>query len=303
MRKRTRIFLLLSVTIAILDGVFVLMNNAFTTDALHENLHTEGRRLHSSFDTLLAQTYTNMLTMATFISHDKEVQSLFLAGKKAVEIEGGGAGGPRADAVRKRLFDQVGPNWKEVQKDLQVRQLHFHLGPGSTSFLRVHRPDKFGDNMDNVRFTIVDTNAEQQPRVGFETGRVYSGLRGVVPVSTWDPDVDKMVHVGALEVGTSFSVMLDILDQRNDVGAGIFLTMDHVTKAMWPDFVKQRFGVALDGCDCVLEASTRDGIDNILNKMFEEGIRIQNHGTEIIHLDDTSSVRLETCSNLKEKYL
>ena len=30
-----------------------------------------------------------------------------------------------------------------------ARQLHFHLGPGSLSFLPIHRPNKFGDRLNN----------------------------------------------------------------------------------------------------------------------------------------------------------
>ncbi|MCK4962890.1 MAG: PAS domain-containing protein, partial [Anaerolineales bacterium] len=179
------------------------------------------------------------------------------------------------------------PNWLEVQKDFQLRQLHFHLGPGSTSFLRVHRPDKFGDNMDDVRFTIVDTNARQSSRTGFETGRVYSGLRAVVPVSAWDSDEGKTVHVGALEVGASFDVILKIIDEQYDLGSGVFLTMDHVTSTMWPDFVKQRFNNGMDQCDCVIEASSRDGIVDIVHQVQGDGVHARKIGTEMVRVEDT----------------
>ena len=287
MKKQIRIFLVLSLTIGIIISVFVLMNNTFTQTALHENLQQEGQHLRNSFDSLLAKNYNNMLAMATFISHDSEVQSLFLAGKKAVEAEGGGAGGPIAATVRKDLLDKVGPSWLEVQKDFQLRQLHFHLGPGSTSFLRVHRPDKFGDNMDDVRFTVVDTNAKQSSHTGFETGRVYSGLRAVIPVSAWDSDEGKTVHVGVLEVGTSFDAILKIIDKRYDLGSGILLTMDHVTSAMWPDFVKQRFNNGMDQCDCVIEASSRDGIVDIVHQVQGDGVHARKIGTEIVRVEDT----------------
>lgn len=42
----------------------------------------------------------------------------------------------------------------EYMKTLGVRQLHFHL-PGVVSFLRFHRPEKFGDSLVDVRESIV----------------------------------------------------------------------------------------------------------------------------------------------------
>jgi len=36
--------------------------------------------------------------------------------------------------------------------------------------------------MDDVRHIIAAVNKDGQPRTGFETGRIYSGVRGVVAV-------------------------------------------------------------------------------------------------------------------------
>ncbi len=81
---KSHTFVFLSLFIALSDGLFITMNSIFMTDTLHETFDLEGQQLHSSFDTLLSQTYTNMLVMATFISNDEQVKSLFFQAKKAV---------------------------------------------------------------------------------------------------------------------------------------------------------------------------------------------------------------------------
>ncbi len=286
MNNKTRIFLVLSIVIALVDGLFIYMNSVFMDEALHKSQQQEGQRLHESFDTLLAQNYVNMLSMATFIANDEEVQALFLAGKKAVKMEGGGAGGVKASVARENLLKKIGPGWKDLQKKFHVRQLHFHLGPGSTSFLRVHRPEKFGDNMDDVRFTVVDTNAEQTAKMGFETGRVYSGLRGVVPVFAWDPEMGQRVHVGALEVGTSFKMILDILDQRYDTGVGVILSREHIESAMWPDFIQQRFSEDLRKCSCIIEASSRNDFPDLIQYSPFSGMNAQGITSKQVDIND-----------------
>lgn len=282
MTNRTRIFVLLSLVIALSDGLFVLINNSFSDKAFKATLVEEGKNLHSNFETLLSQTYENLLIMATYIANDEQVQTRFLAGKKAVEAEGGGPGKAEAAAARQSLYDVVGETWGAVQKQFHARQLHFHLGPGSTSFLRVHRPDKFGDNMDNVRFTIVDTNTEKTPRVGFETGRVYSGLRGVVPVTAWDSEKNQRVHVGALEAGTSFDSILNIMSENAHVGGGVLLTRKHITSAMWPDFIKKRFGEDFKICECGIEAHTSNDFMSILQNGLTQSVTFQTDGTDIV---------------------
>lgn len=287
-RRSGKLFILVSVFIALIDLTFVYMNHHFSERAFRQSMQEEGENLHLNFQTLLSQTYSNMLTIATFVASDELVQQVFLKGQRAVAREGGGAGGEDAARYRSELYGLVGSKWNEVQKKFSARQLHFHLGPGSTSFLRVHRPEKFGDNMDDVRFTIVDTNREKTPRTGFETGRVYSGLRGVVPVTAFDAQLQAPVHVGALEVGTSFNVILKILHETSNYSAGVLLTREHVAGAMWPEALARRFGDQGLNCECVIEAASNEGFSEIIAAGRAKDIRFRDGGHELLTVGEHS---------------
>ena len=256
-KHRNRIFVLLSLVILLLDTVFVAVNYHFAHRTLVDDITAETTTLHAAFRTALRDSQSSLLLIASVFANDESVQQLFLAAKQAVQAEGGGSGGERAAAVRAELQALVGPRWTQAMDRLGARQLHFHLGPGSLSFLRVHRPDKFGDRMDDVRFTVVDVNADHQPVTGFETGRVYSGLRGVVPVSAWDPRQGRRVHVGALEAGVSFANVVENLHRVTGVEATILLTREHVGSAMWPELITARFGTDRDDSGLVVETSSR----------------------------------------------
>ncbi|OOV86818.1 cache domain-containing protein [Oceanospirillum linum] len=230
-----------------------------TEETFYLSLERDSEVLEKSFNGLLERTYKNMEMIATFISSHHDVQQLFYKGMLAVQAEGGGAGAESAAFYRHALYDAVAPGWKKIQQRFDARQLHFHLAPGSLSFLRVHRPEKYGDRMDDIRHTVVDVNASLEPALGFETGRVYSGLRGVVPVFSEDSETQQQVHVGALEVGTSFNTVLKIFDETQNVGAGILLRRDHIAATMWPEYIGERFGDVIHSCDCYLEAESRKG--------------------------------------------
>lgn len=286
--KSSRLFLYVSVCVALIDIFFVGMNYHFSKRSFEQNMEAESESLYLNYQTLLSQTYSNLLTIATFVASDPQVQHLFNEGHKAVAIEGGGAGGVEAQKYRTALFDLVGEKWRAVQDKFSARQLHFHLGPGSTSFLRVHKPEKFGDNMDDVRFTIVDTNKMAEPVIGFETGRVYSGLRGVVPITAVDSTSGERVHVGALEVGTSFDVILGILHETSNYSAGVLLTKQHVKEAMWPEALDRKFGDQNTDCGCVIEASSDDSFKNIIASGRAQGIRFRDGGHEIVKVGESS---------------
>ncbi|WP_417594030.1 diguanylate cyclase [Oceanospirillum sp.] len=254
-----RILILASVLLAFVAIIGVYYSIKATEETFYLSLERDSEVLEKSFNSLLERTYKNMEMIATFVSNNHDVQQLFYKGMLAVQAEGGGAGAESAAFYRHALYDAVAPSWKKIQQRFDARQLHFHLAPGSLSFLRVHRPEKYGDRMDNIRHTVVDVNASLEPVLGFETGRVYSGLRGVVPVFSEDSETQQQVHVGALEVGTSFNTVLKIFDETQNVGAGILLRRDHITATMWPEYIEERFGDVIHSCGCYLEAESRKG--------------------------------------------
>jgi len=285
--RRRQAFLILSAVLILIDGTFVVTNWRALDRELTQRLDGEAQKLRASLDTIVDQTYTNLLTMATFVANDDRVSRLFLEGARAVAAEGGGAGRERAAAIRSQLYDALRDNWLEVQRRFAARQLHFHLGPGSTSFLRVHRPKRFGDNMDEVRYTIVDTNREHTPRSGFETGRVYSGLRGVVPVFSRDPESGDRVHVGALEAGTSFEQAIDTVRKNYAVDVAVLLTEAHVRRNMWPEAVDREFRIVMESCRCVVEATTNPAVDRVVEAAALENLRISGRTRGIVEIADT----------------
>lgn len=285
MKPSRVIFFVLTLSIALLDTAFVVINQRALNAELKQQVQAQADQLRAALSTILDQTYSNLLMVATFVANDEQVQSLFLEGARAVVAEGGGAGGTGAAIAREALYRELADNWLEVQRQFSTRQLHFHLGPGSTSFLRVHRPERFGDNMDSVRFTIVDTIAEGVPQAGFETGRVYSGLRGVVPVQAKDPRTGESVLAGALEAGTAFDAVLDILKRNYSVEASVLLTQAHIEANMWPEAIDRRFTVSMPVCECVVEAATSDNIAGLVSSVAAAGLRLSEVDVRIVDHD------------------
>jgi methyl-accepting chemotaxis protein len=105
------------------------------------------------------------------------------------------------------------------QNDALV-QMQFHIAP-ATSFLRVHAPQKFGDDLTAIRRTVVEVNNTQKPLAGLENGVEGLGIRGVVPV------FHNSKHIGSVEVGTSFGKpFLDQFKQTANVDSAFLLKKD-----------------------------------------------------------------------------
>jgi diguanylate cyclase (GGDEF)-like protein len=279
--------LIISLLILLLDIVFVGLNYSSSKKALIQNLSKRARDHRNEFGIMLEMTYTNMMQMAQFISNDQDLNQLFLQGKKAVEAQRD-SGDIRAQEIRHALLKQVKPAWDKLTADFNVRQLHYHLGPGSLSFLRVHAPEKYGDRMDEIRHTIVDTNAEKKARTGFETGRIYGGLRAVTPIWTEDHESGRETFVGSLEVGTSFDLILPMFEDFYSVNTAVLLTREHIENRMWPEFVEKYFGDNPDMeyyLESVSSADTRRDLIRVLKQLgISSQFVARNAG--ILELDD-----------------
>lgn len=269
-RNARKSLLLISVFILVVDVAFVALNYHSSRNALLNTLSKRAQDHQNEFGIMLEMTYANMMQMAQFISNDYELNQLFLQGKKAIEAGDTPSDVEQAQRVRQQLLEKVKPAWDKLTDEFNVRQLHYHLGPGSLSFLRVHAPDKYGDRMDDLRHTIVDTNTEKTPHTGFETGRIYGGLRAVTPVWTIDSASGENTHVGALEVGTSFDKILPMFERFYSVNTVVLLTQEHIENRMWPEFVSKFFSDNPDMQYYLESASspeTRHNITRILKQI------------------------------------
>jgi diguanylate cyclase (GGDEF)-like protein len=100
------------------------------------------------------------------------------------------------DRARQQLFNKLNPVYQRLKK-LNIRQFHFHL-PDNTSFLRFHKPSRYGDDLTDIRYSIKTVNARLRPLWGFEEGRIKNGFRYVFPV------IDNGQHLGSVEISMSF---------------------------------------------------------------------------------------------------
>ncbi|OPX56272.1 diguanylate cyclase (GGDEF) domain-containing protein [Oceanospirillum multiglobuliferum] len=256
------IFLLVSIFILMLDVIFVSVNYWQDRTNLQQALQAEGERLHSAFEIAEKMTLSNMSQLATFVANNSDVRDIFSKAVYAIKEENKAYDSDHVNQLRQELYGIVSPSWKKMTQEYYVRQLHFHIGPGSTSFLRVHKAGKFGDNMDDLRHIIVDVNEDGIPRTGFELGRVYSGLRGVVPV--FDTN---MQQIGALEAGTSYKATIQLLSNLLGTNIAILLKENRVEQATW-----SRPEEALKAaCDCFVEATSSDSLEYLLNTNIDFG--------------------------------
>ncbi len=110
------------------------------------------------------------------------------------------AGAATRDRLRAELHARLDDLYTRLQEK-GFRQLHFHL-PEAVSFLRFHRPGRYGDSLWDVRAGLRKVNETRAPVRGFEEGRVFNGFRYIFPL------FHDGAFVGSVETSYSFRSFL-----------------------------------------------------------------------------------------------
>ncbi|MEA1920517.1 MAG: diguanylate cyclase [Campylobacterota bacterium] len=162
-----------------------------------KNLHAYKKNSHKELQLQLQSILFSYTLLAEHLySHVDEPGVYFLinqaAKSKDAKVQGD---------LRDHLYHKLLPLYKKLQEQ-HIRQLHFHL-PGAISFLRFHRPNKFGDSLLDIRPSIAKINQDYQERSGFEEGRIFNGFRHLYPIFFEDK------FVGSFEIAFSFAGLKD----------------------------------------------------------------------------------------------
>jgi methyl-accepting chemotaxis protein len=125
---------------------------------------------------------------------------------------------------RDALMRLFGPGFATMKSEYGVDQFQFHTPP-AMSYLRVHQPKKFGDDLSGFRKTVVAANTEKKTIVGLEGGVAGLGIRGVVPIMAAGK------HVGSVEFGLTFGQgFFDEFKRTRGVDIAFHLANDNAFK-------------------------------------------------------------------------
>ncbi|MBN3493795.1 diguanylate cyclase [Vibrio neptunius] len=185
--------------------VLLLHLNIISFTVLYSEYHDQKKLLLENYSILMQSNVEASLDIfkkfSTYvyhqISHDAQIMALF---KEALEYPG-----PVRDTNRKKIYQRLKPSY-DLLKEHHFRQLHFYFANGD-SFLRVQKPEKYGDYLFTVRDSVSLANTQQLFK-GFEEGKMFNGYRFIYPLHY------KQQHIGSLEASLSMGSILDLLFER-----------------------------------------------------------------------------------------
>ncbi len=155
--------------------------------------------MQSIVQTALSDAENKALARAELISDLPHVQQLFAAQDRA------------------GLMTELGRMFTNQKNRHGVDQAQFHLAPAQ-SFLRLHDPSKFGDDLTTTRPMVVALNRDKVPLKSAAIAANGPGIFGGTPV--FDATGK---HLGSFEVGIAFGPLLASLKSAYNFDLGVFI--------------------------------------------------------------------------------
>jgi methyl-accepting chemotaxis protein len=161
-------------------AIVILLGTLWIVNSLIDKADRRELRGHcDALRTLLQQEARQATVMSALVASMPAVQQAMMSRDRAA------------------LMNLFGNGLDDLKTGYGVEQFQFHVAP-ATSFLRVHLPAKFGDDLSGFRQTVVEANATNKAVFGLEGGVAGLGIRGVAPIDLAGK------QLGTVEFGLSF---------------------------------------------------------------------------------------------------
>lgn len=239
-KKTLAVFVCFTLIIVLAESAFVALNYLEQKHLFEKHLQEKIAQIRSSFKQQIQADRQQVSKLAAYVAGLPEIKDLFFQGRQAVETEGGGAGGATAAKVRARLL-KVSQSIRDLlAQGFGFLRMHYHLPGKSTSFLRVHKAEKYGDLLVPFRQLLVDAHEKKTLMSGLEIGRSDFSVRGVAPVFAYDPWLEGEVYVGSLEFATSLQQTIANVAANQGVDIALLLEIDQLKHMLWPEEMAQK---------------------------------------------------------------
>lgn len=201
--------------------LFLLLNSLFM-EMLFSDRHEQGIKSQEDLILLAKQSveqgYKKSATLIfnNIINRSEFQESLYKANTASAQEQ---------HQLRETVYKKLLPVYESMES-FRLKQLHFHLN-NNDSFLRFHRPLKFGDNLTQVRPTVAFVNRSGQAISGFEEGRIFNGYRFVFPVF-WHSK-----PAGSVETSVSMGTILADMSSELRMRVGFIIRRDIVEEKVF----------------------------------------------------------------------
>ncbi|RXJ67335.1 hypothetical protein CRV08_10430 [Halarcobacter ebronensis] len=123
---------------------------------------------------------------------------------------------------RDALYKLVKDDYEDMIKSNSFLKIVTFRLPDGSAFLRVHKPEMYGDSLNTKRKIIIDTITTQKRQFGFELGKLRMTHRVVTPIFYND------TFIGVVEIGIEPEYIIEKMNNLFDIKSSLFVKDDNL---------------------------------------------------------------------------
>ncbi len=151
-------------------------------------------------------------------------------------------------SLRNNLYTKLKKRYKRL-KNMGILQFHIHLA-NNVSFLRMHKPEKFGDDLSSFRDSVRVTNETKKPQSGFEIGRFNHGFRFIYPL------FNKEKHVGSIEISFSSDKLISSIADNFILHTHFLLSKKEAESMLRKEIADTEYETSIESPEFLLQTSS-----------------------------------------------
>jgi PAS domain S-box-containing protein len=208
MNERSKTITLIGLILLFLSGVYLFQGYRHHINLIEQVIKITEDKFNSAIDS--TQEFS-------FALYSIRINNLLTGDPGIVEAF--------ANHDRDKLHQKTLSKYEALRAENKFFQvMHFHL-PDGTTFLRMHNPDFWGDDLTEIRPIVAAVHRDKKALTGYEIGRHGPFYRIVQPVFY------NGEYIGALEFGIQTRQLLDVLEKKVDAPVTSFFRNDFIQKA------------------------------------------------------------------------
>ncbi len=152
------------------------------------------------------------------ITHSPEVLELLYQAKHTKESD-------KLASIRNKFYSKLEPFYRQLMKNGVIITL-FSFEDNHT-FLRLHKPGKFGDDLSKVRYSFTYVNKYKKPIRGFEQGKISHAFRNIFPIFYKDE------YLGSVDIAFSSESLQDNMTNTHKIDTHFILNKNLFDFNIW----------------------------------------------------------------------
>jgi len=246
---KSKIFLLFLIFI-ILNLLVYFVTDINKQQRINKALKINLKQLQTDYETLVYHQKINNKAILNSIKHsEKDIINKITKDLNEKQL----------NQLRNKLYDSLKKQYKSM-KLLGVYQTHFIL-PNNKSFLRLHKPNKYGDDLSEIRYSYQYINKNKIAIEGFEGGKTASAYRYVYPIFN-----DKGQYVLALDISYSTDYLQNYLTTISKLHTHFLINKEVFSNKVWErEDKKNKFEQSSEHNNYMLTMTPQHTVENCVH--------------------------------------